>query len=68
MASGLTKKLVTMRIDCDIAAAHAGDSVYVTGDKEKIIGTITSGAYGHRVEKNIAYAFVNPALAELGTG
>jgi dimethylglycine dehydrogenase len=67
LASGLQKKLVTMTIDCEVAAAHAGDSVYISGNNEEIVGTITSGAYGHRVAKNIAYAFVRPELAVVGT-
>ncbi len=61
---GPLKKLVAMTIDCTIASAHAGDSVYV-GDK--IIGSVTSGGYGHRVEKNIAFAFVEPEHSEQGT-
>jgi dimethylglycine dehydrogenase len=31
------------------------------------VGTVTSGGYGFRVEKNIAYAFVDPDQAETGT-
>jgi len=61
---GPLKQFVVMTVDCDIAAAHAGDSVY---DKEKLIGTITSGGYGHRVKKNIAYALVEPEYALVGT-
>jgi len=40
------------------------DSLY---DKDKLIGTITSGGYGHRVKKNIAFAFVQPDYATVGT-
>jgi len=64
LEQGNQKKLVVMTIDCDLAPAHSGDSIYV-GDK--LMGTITSGAYGHRVKKNIAYAFVEPELSEKGT-
>jgi len=28
---------------------------------------VTSGGYGHRVEKNIAFAFVNPECTTLDT-
>ena len=32
-----------------------------------MIGTITSADWGHRVKKNLAMAFVDPAFAEIGT-
>ena len=64
LEKGNQKKLVTLVIDCDLAPAHSGDSIY---SDDKLSGTITSGAYGHRVNKNIAYAFVEPQLSEVGT-
>lgn len=64
LEKGLQKKLVTLVIDCDLAPAHSGDSIY---DGDKLSGSVTSGAYGHRVNKNIAYAFVEPQLSEVGT-
>lgn len=64
LEQGIQKKLVTLVIDCDIAPAHSGDSIY---DGDELSGTVTSGAYGHRVNKNIAYAFVEPKLSEIGT-
>jgi dimethylglycine dehydrogenase len=64
LAAGNKKDFVTMTVDCDIAACHAGDSVY-SGDQ--LIGTVTSGGYGHRVSRNIAYAFVDPAHAAEGS-
>ncbi len=60
---GPEKLFITLTIDCDVAAAHAGDSIY---DGTNLIGTVTSGGYGHRVEKNIAYAFVDPQYSEPG--
>jgi len=61
---GNKKSFVNMVIDCDVATAHAGDSVY-QGDT--LVGSVTSGGYGHRVKKNIAYAFVDPACSQEGT-
>nr|MBX2837940.1 aminomethyltransferase family protein [Gammaproteobacteria bacterium] len=61
---GPKKLFVTLIVDCDIAAAHAGDSVY-SGDE--LIGTVTSGGYGHRTNKNIAFAFLKPDFANIGT-
>ena len=61
---GPLKLFVTMTIECEFAAAHAGDSLY---DGDKLIGTVTSGDYGHRTQKNIAYAFVSPDYSKNGT-
>ncbi len=58
---GPRKLFVSMTVDCDIAAAHAGDPVFA-GNKQ--VGSITSGGYGFRTGKNIAYAFVDPEQAE----
>lgn len=62
-AAGLRKKLVTLTIDATHAPAYGGASL-MQGDK--VVGTITSGDWGHRVGMNIAYAFVDPALSEVG--
>ena len=55
-ASGLRKKLVTLRVDTAHAPAHPGASVMRNG---KVVGTVTSGDWGHRVGMNLAYAFVD---------
>jgi len=34
---------------------------------EAVIGAITSGDWGHRVQKNIAYAFVDIGYESVGT-
>ncbi len=61
---GPTKKMVSMEVDCDIAVAHGGDQVCCDGVQ---VGSVTSSGYGHRTQKNIAYAFVNPDKSEIGT-
>ena len=38
-------------VQSDFAPANSGDSVY-QGDP--LIGSVTSGAYGHRVQENVA--------------
>ena len=55
-----TKRLVTLEIDTDKWPAHGGASV-MAGDK--VVGTVTSGDWGHRVGKNLAYAFAEPEAA-----
>lgn len=62
-SSGPEKLLVTLTIDCGTGAAHAGDSVF---SSSTLVGSVTSGAFGHRVQKNIAYAFVDPEYAAIG--
>ena len=60
---GPRKLFVSMSVDCDIAAAHNGDPVF---SDNKQVGSITSGGYGFRTEKNIGYAFVEPHEAGIG--
>ncbi|MEM9714992.1 MAG: FAD-dependent oxidoreductase [Pseudomonadota bacterium] len=61
--SGPNRKLVLMQIDCDDREAHGGSSVMV-GDK--VVGTVTSGGYGHRTGLNLALAFVDAEHAQGG--
>ncbi|MFK7743675.1 MAG: FAD-dependent oxidoreductase [Roseobacter sp.] len=58
--NGPSKKLATLVLDHETSPAHGGASVMHQG---RVVGTVTSGGWGHRVGKNIAYAFVEPALA-----
>ena len=62
--AGPKRKLVTLSVDCDDAPAHGGASVRANGS---IVGTVTSGDWGHRTGLNLAYAFVDPAIAKAGT-
>ena len=60
---GLRKKLVTLKVEATHAPARGGSSVMQDG---KVVGTVTSGDWGHRVGLNLAYAFVEPNLAAEG--
>ena len=60
---GLRKKLVTLKIGATHAPARGGSSLMQAG---KVVGTVTSGDWGHRVGMNLAYAFVEPQLAGEG--
>ena len=64
LSKGLKKKFVSLVIDSDMAPAHPGDSIMSGG---AVVGTVTSAAYGFRVEENLAMGFVDPACAEVGT-
>ena len=59
-ANGPRQKFVTLTIECTHAPAHPGASVVKDG---KVVGTITSADWGHRVGKNIAMAFVDPDVS-----
>ena len=61
---GLNKKLVCLNINCKHAPAPGGASLM---DGDKVVGTISSGEWGYRVNQNLAYAFVNIDKAEIGT-
>ncbi|MEO0944526.1 MAG: FAD-dependent oxidoreductase, partial [Pseudomonadota bacterium] len=63
-AKNHSKTLVTLKIDAKHAPAHGGASL-MHGDD--VVGTVTSGDWGHRVSMNLAYAFVEPELASLGS-
>ncbi len=64
MKNGLAKKLVSLKIDCTHAPAYGGGSLM---DGDNVVGTISSGDWGHRVDMNLAYAFVDPDKAKIGT-
>ena len=64
VAEGPRVKLVSLRVDHDRAPAHGGASVMRDG---KVVGTVSSGDWGHRVGMNLAMAFLQPDLAAEGT-
>jgi dimethylglycine dehydrogenase len=37
-------------------------------DRDRCVGVITSGAYGHRVRKSLAFGCVSPQFATPGSG
>jgi len=63
-SGGVRKQLVSLNIDATHAPAHGGASL-MQGDR--VVGTVTSGDWGYRVGMNLAYAFVEPGLASVGT-
>ena len=62
--AGPRRKLVTVRLEGRAAPGHGGASLMTDG---RVVGTITSGEWGHRVGMNLAYAFVEPELSAPGT-
>ena len=58
------RRFVVMTVEGDLAPAHAGDPIHA-GDE--VVGTVTSGGWGHRTNCNIAMGHVAPACATPGT-
>ena len=63
-ANGPLRQLVTLKIDARHAPAHAGASLM---QGNKVVGTVTSASWGHRLGMNLAYAFVDPSLSGVGS-
>lgn len=64
MDSELKLKMVYVEVDVDDADVAGGEPVF-NGDE--VIGLTTSGGYGYSVQKSLAFAYVNPKFAEVGT-
>ena len=60
---GPRKHLVTLHVETETAPAHGGASVMAEG---RVVGSVTSGAWGHRTGLNLAYGFVQPDCANDG--
>ncbi len=59
---GPIRKLVTIELDTVTMPAHGGASLMLD---DEVVGTVTSGDWGHRTDMNLAFAFVDPKI--LGT-
>ena len=62
-AEGARRRLVTMRVDATHAPAPPGASLM---NGNEVVGTITSGDWGHRTGLNLAYGFVAHELSDIG--
>ena len=60
---GVDIKIVYLEVDVDGADARGNEPVYYD---DKIVGVVTSGAYGFRVKKSLAFAYVNSKIAKVG--
>jgi dimethylglycine dehydrogenase len=64
MRDGVSMHLVYLEVDADDADAMGNEPVL---DGDRIIGVTTSGAYGHYVEKSLAFAYVESGYEPSGT-
>ena len=63
LQSGVDIKIVYLEVDIDDSDPRGNEPVYYDN---KIVGVITSGAYGFRVKKSLAFAYVSSDLAKEG--
>ena len=59
--SGVDIIIVYLEVDVDAADARGNEPVY---HNNKIVGVVTSGGYGFRIKKSLAFAYVKSDLAE----
>ncbi|MEL6522355.1 MAG: FAD-dependent oxidoreductase [Pseudomonadota bacterium] len=62
--NGPNQRLVTLEVDSKDADASGYEPVWREG---KLVGFVTSGAYGHTLKKSLAMAMVDTDLTEPGT-
>ena len=61
--SGVSIKLIYLEVDAKDADVHGNEPIYFNNER---VGLTTSGAYGHRIKKSLAFAYVKPETAKLG--
>ncbi|TAG16639.1 MAG: aminomethyl transferase family protein, partial [Rhodobacterales bacterium] len=64
VATGPCRAFVSMVVDATHATTHGDDSILADW---RVVGSVTSVAWGHRVGKTIAMGFVEPGYAAKGT-
>lgn len=64
LSGELPWKCIYMEIDTHEADCNGSDAVFHEGTK---VGAVSSGAFGHREKKSLAFAYVHPDAAEPGT-
>jgi len=62
--AGVALKLVYLEVDALDADCIGGEPIHAEG---RVVGVTTSGGFGHRVQKSLAFAYVEPPFAKVGT-
>ena len=62
---GAERRLVLLQVDAADADAARDDGVWLNA---RLVGVVTSGAYGHHVGMSLALAYVDVDVAEAPTG
>ncbi|MFM7625156.1 MAG: glycine cleavage T C-terminal barrel domain-containing protein, partial [Gammaproteobacteria bacterium] len=63
--SGGARKLIPLEIEATDCAAIADEPIWLDG---KVVGWVTSGAYGHSIGKSLALGYVDSASAQATAG
>ena len=63
-SKGVALKLVYLEVDALDADCMGGEPIHAN---DRVVGVTTSGGFGHRVQKSLAFAYVEPAFAKVGT-
>ncbi len=58
-----SRAFVTLALDCDHAPAQPGTAIM---NDDEVVGTVTSGGWGHRTGLNLAMGFVMPNCDQIG--
>ncbi|MFT5220056.1 MAG: dimethylglycine dehydrogenase [Planctomycetota bacterium] len=61
LEKGLKRRRVLLEVDSTRATCQPGESIYVNG---KVVGSITSSAWGFRRQQNLAMAYIDAAVLE----
>jgi hypothetical protein len=64
LESGNRRERVLLMVECETAPCQPGEPVYQDND---VVGSITSAAWGFRMQKNLVMAYLEPAFAASGT-
>ena len=64
LKEGIKIKLVYLEVEANTADVLGNEPVYHNNER---VGLTTSGAYGFRVNKSLAFAYVNSNLVKVGT-
>jgi dimethylglycine dehydrogenase len=62
--AGIKQKLVCLVVEADASDPWGYNPIF---HGEKRVGMTSSGGFGHRVEKSIAFGYVTPELSKPGT-
>ena len=62
-AEGPRRRFACLLLESEQAPAQPGDSILLDG---RVVGSVTSAGWGHRIGRNIACGFVDPPQAEEG--
>ncbi|NKC14860.1 MAG: FAD-dependent oxidoreductase [Gammaproteobacteria bacterium] len=65
--SGVPQRFVTLEVDGVRDCDARGNEPLFLGSREHMVGRATAGAYGYRIEKSLALAYIQAEHAAVGT-